>query len=798
MQWIVETIESPATGSLDAGLDQGSGNDANSFAHDLLHTLKAIRGGDFSVRLADDHGGVAGEIAETLNAITAANQRIVHQLKRVGEEVGREGKTGQRVKFGLSNGGWGEMESSINALIDDLVWPITALTRAVAAIAQGDLAHAVALGRDGYQLKGEFLQAATTVNATINQLRACTSEITGVMREVAIEGRLGGQVHVGEVTGIWKDLIDTANVMLSAVAEQVRGIVQVVTAVADGDLKQSLTVKSKGEVGALAETINALIANLRLISDRNIERDWIEVNLAKLTSMLQGHRDVSSVGRLLLSELTPLIDAQLGVIYRTETENGASYLKVVAARADDDGRLYSQRLPVGAGLIGQCAVDNRSILVTPMPTRAAPTGFAMLNALPQNVVLLPVAYGNEVKAIIELASASAFTPRQMTFLEQLTASFGNVLNSIEATIEAERLLKLLQDSDDRCNLALAAGNMGSWEWDLVDGGCVWDDRQKQIFGVDRAPFEVVLPNIRELVDRRDWKMLCQLLKKARQGGGSDQVEFRVRRPDGGVRWCLGRAAAVKDASGRILRLRGVTMDITDRKEAEDRQSLLAREVDHRTKNALSVVHAIVSLTRAEDIKQFSAAVEGRIQALARAHSLLSDSRWRGAKIADLIHGELAPHRAPNIGRVRISGKSLALPPSAVQALALAVHELATNAVKYGALSGPSGTIDVTWEAHGGQLELKWIERGGPPSELKVQGGFGMRVIKASVEAQLSGAVEFDWQPEGLQCRIRVPCRAKTEMLGKIPLIREESLAGRHDEAKLARLDLNALAHTGAN
>jgi PAS domain S-box-containing protein len=802
MQWIVETIESPATGSLDAGLDQGStpnGSDANSFAHELLHTLQAIRGGDFSVRMAGDHGGVAGEIADTVNAITAANQRILHQLKRVGDDVGREGKTGQRVKFGVSNGAWGEMEASINTLIDDLVWPISALTRAVAAVAHGDLAHRVALGRDGYQLKGEFLQSATTVNATIEQLRACTSEIARVMREVGTEGRLGGQVHVGEVTGIWKDLIDTVNAMLSALAEQVRGIVGVVTAVADGDLKQSLAVKSKGEVAALAETINAMIANLRLISDRNIEQDWVKVNLAKLTSMLQGQRDVSSVGRLLLSELTPLIDAQLGVIYRTETEQGTSYLKVVAAYADDDGRLYSERIPLGAGLIGQCAIDNRRILVTQMPTHAAATGLAMFNALPQNVVLLPVACGNEVKAIIELASASAFTSRQMTFLEQLTASFGYVLNSIEATKETERLRKRLQESDDRCNLALAAGNMGSWDWDLVDGGCVWDDRQKQIFGVDGTRFEVALSNIRELIDRRDWKRLCQLLKRARQDGGSDQVEFRVRRPDGGVRWCLGRAAAVKDASGRVSRVRGITMDITDRKEAEDRQSLLAREVDHRTKNALSVVHAIVSLTRAEDIEQFRTAVEGRIQALARAHSLLSDSRWRGAKIADLIQGELAPHHPPNLGRVRISGKSLALLPSAVQALALAVHELATNAVKYGALSGPSGTIDVSWEAHGGQLELKWIERGGPPSELKVQGGFGMRVIKASVEAQLSGTVEFDWQPEGLQCRIRVPCRPKTELLGnfwdcsenpdarhldrrepglrrRIPLIREESLA----------------------
>jgi PAS domain S-box-containing protein len=824
MQWIVDTIESPATGSLDADPDRGpttNGHDANSFARDLLHALQAIRGGDFSVRMAGDHGGVAGEIAETLNAITAANQRIVHQLARVGEELGREGKTGQRVKFALSTGAWGEMEASINTLIDDLVWPITALTRAVVAVAQGDLAHTVALGRDGCQLKGEFLQSATTVNTTINQLRLWTSEIARALREVGTEGRLGGQVHVGEVTGVWKDLIDTANVMLSALTEQVRGIAQVVTAVAAGDLKQSLTVKSKGELGTFADAINAMIANLRLINDRHIEQDWVKVNLAKLTSLLQGHRDLASVGRLLLCELTQLIDAQLGVIYRTETEKGASYLKVVAAYADDDGRLYSERIPLGAGPIGQCAIDNRRILVTQMPTHAAPTGFAMFNALPQNVVLLPVAYGKEVKAIIELASASAFTSRQMTFLEQLTGSFGNVLNSIEATIETERLLRRLQESEDRCNLALAAGNMGSWDWDLVDGGCVWDERQKQIFGVDRAPFEVVLSNIRELVDRRDWKMLCQLLKRARQNGGCDQVEFRVRRPDGGVRWCLGRAAAVKDANGRISRVRGVTMDITERKEAEDRQSLLAREVDHRTKNALSVVHAIVSLTRAEDIRQFSAAVEGRVQALARAHSLLSDSRWRGAKIADLIQGELAPHRPPNLGRVRISGKSVALLPSAVQALALAVHELATNAVKYGALSGPSGTVDVAWEAHGGQLELTWIERGGPPSQLKVQMGFGMRVIKASVEAQLSGTVEFDWQPEGLQCRIRVPCRPKAELLGnlwdsnensdarhsdrrelglrrRIPLIREESLAGRNDDAKLARLDLNAVAYTGAN
>jgi PAS domain S-box-containing protein len=668
MQWIGDTIESPATGSLDTDLEQAptaGNNGATSFGYDLLHALQAIRGGDFSVRIGGDYDGLPGKIAEALDAIAAANQRIARELKRVGEDVGREGKTRQRMKLGISNGGWGEMEGAINALIGDL---------------------------------------------------------------------------------------------------------------------------------------NAMIANLRLTADHNAEQDWLKTNLAKYTSMLQGQRDLSGVARLLLSELTSLLNAQLGAVYRMETEEGIPYLKVLAAYADDDGRLYGDRIPLGGGLIAQCAIDKRRLLITEMPKSGAPIGLSRFKAAPQNVVVLPVLFEDEVKAVIELASVSAFTRLQMTFLEQLTASVGTVFNSIEATTQTEGLLKRLQDSEDRQNLALAAGKMGSWDWDLVKGRCVWDEGQKQIFGVDPASFDVVFSNVRELVDRGDWKMLCRLLKQARQNGGACQIEFRVRRPDGGVRWCLGRAAAVEDAGGRISRIRGVTMDITERKEAEDRQSLLVREVDHRTKNVLAVVHAIVSLTRAQDIKQFSAAVEGRIQALARAHSLLSDSRWRGAKIADLIQGELASYRTPNMERIRMSGKSLSLHPSAVQALALAVHELASNAAKHGALSIPSGRVDVIWESRDDQLELRWIERGGPPSTPNPELGFGMRVIKASVETQLSGTVEFDWEYDGLQCVICFPCRPKLELFEnfwdsiqdsgmrhsgarelpprrRIPLVKDESLIG---------------------
>jgi PAS domain S-box-containing protein len=355
--------------------------------------------------------------------------------------------------------------------------------------------------------------------------------------------------------------------------------------------------------------------------------------------------------------------------------------------------------------------------------------------------------------------------RKSRQLEQLNAELERRVS--ERTAELERSTQRLQQSEDRRNLALAAGKMGSWDWDLTLGDCVWDEGQKRIFGVDPESFEVTLAGVRNLVHHDDWKILRQALRQARRDAGSCQVEFRVCRPDGGLRWCLGTVAASSDLVNRISRISGVTIDITDRKEAEERQLLLAREVDHRAKNALAVMHAIVSLTRADNIEQFVTAVEGRIQALARAHSLLSDSRWRGANIAELIQEELAPYHAMIVDRVRISGDGLSLAPSTAQALALALHELATNAAKYGALSLPSGSVEVTWELKAARLELRWIEQGGPAVKQTVAGGFGIRVIKASIEGQLGGAVGFDWRHDGLYCLISVPHHENLESAEKI-------------------------------
>src|SRR6187549_1821574 len=230
---------------------------------DLLHALQAMRAGDFSVRMTGDHLGIEGKIADTFNEIVAANQRMAQQLERVGQVVGREGKTRQRVKFDLTSGSWADMEGSVNTLIDDLLWPTREVTRAVAAVAQGDLLQTVQLDIDGRPLGGEFLQSANIVNTMIKQLSVFTSEVTRVAREVGTEGKLGGQAQVPEVTGVWKELTESVNSMASNLTAQVRNIAEVTIAVADGDLSKKITVDVRGEILQLKEAINAMVEQLR-------------------------------------------------------------------------------------------------------------------------------------------------------------------------------------------------------------------------------------------------------------------------------------------------------------------------------------------------------------------------------------------------------------------------------------------------------------------------------------------------------------------------------------------------------
>ena len=333
----------------------------------------------------------------------------------------------------------------------------------------------------------------------------------------------------------------------------------------------------------------------------------------------------------------------------------------------------------------------------------------------------------------------------------------------ERTAQLESYAGRLSESERRRSLALAASEMGSWDWDLTRGDCMWDEGQCRIFGVDQATFRVTPERIKALLEPEDWDRLKQALADAATTR-AHEAEFRIRRPDGELRWCLGTAAATVDSGGRVTRISGVTMDITDRKRAEERQAFLAREVDHRARNVLAVVQSMLRLTKAETTEAYVAAVEGRISALSRAHMLLSECRWEGADLRRLVDEELEPYRNADASAVIAEGAVLLLDSRRAQTVALILHELATNAAKHGALVLSSGRIRLGWRQEGSFLVLEWSESGGPPVHSPSSRGYGMRVISASIE-QLGGEVKFDWQSEGLRCVLSLPLAEKAKRLG---------------------------------
>lgn len=331
------------------------------------------------------------------------------------------------------------------------------------------------------------------------------------------------------------------------------------------------------------------------------------------------------------------------------------------------------------------------------------------------------------------------------------------------TAELENSTAKLRESEQRRSMAIAAGNMGSWDWDWISGDWMWDEGQYRIFGVGPENFAVNPANVQALLHPDDVDQLRKAIAEFNKGTRAYETEFRIIRPDGEVRWCVGTAAATVDDSGRVVRVSGVTVDITERKRAEERQNLLAREVDHRAKNALALAQSIVRLTRADEVKAYVNAVEGRINALARVHTILSLSSWQGAELSRLIDEELAPYSLG--GQILLAGPKVQLLPATAQTLALALHELFTNSAKYGALSTRSGRLAIGWQVEDQLLTLNWEESGGPLVMPPKSRGFGTRSLLASVESQLGGQAQFDWRAEGLLCRLEVPLIRKAAATG---------------------------------
>jgi PAS domain S-box-containing protein len=320
----------------------------------------------------------------------------------------------------------------------------------------------------------------------------------------------------------------------------------------------------------------------------------------------------------------------------------------------------------------------------------------------------------------------------------------------------------LRDSEARLDAALSAARMAAWSWDPAADRVTYSARAAELFGL--RPGEAVdnaAAGLR-LLHSEDRERHAVLVRSAVEQGTAWHSEFRVIRPsDGKVVWLEERATAERVPVTGELRMAGLVWDITGRKQAEERQALLSREVDHRAKNALAVVQSALRLTRAPDVPSFVTAVNGRVAALARAQSLLAQDRWTGADLGTLLEGELAPFIGPQ-QRIALEGSAVALPVHAAQPLAMALHELATIAVKYRVLSVPGGTVALRWELMAeptARLRLSWTEAGGPPVIAPpARCGFGTRVLDGTVRGQLGGTVVLDWNPAGLACMMELPLR----------------------------------------
>jgi HAMP domain-containing protein/CheY-like chemotaxis protein/signal transduction histidine kinase len=403
----------------------------------IAEVTTAVARGDLSRKITVDVKGEILELKNTINTMVDQLNAFAAEVTRVAREVGTEGKLGGQAQVPDVAGTWKDLTDNVNVMAVNLTEQVRGIVKVVTAVANGELTQKLTVNA-----KGEVAALAETINNMTNTLATFADQVTTVAREVGVEGRLGGQANVPGASGTWKDLTGNVNLLADNLTNQVRAIAEVATAVTKGDLTRSIQVDASGEVAELKDNINTMIDNLRLTTDRNTEQDWLKTNLARFTSMLQGQRELSTVGRMLLSELAPLVNAQQGVLYQMEAEAPGS-LNLLSSFANSE-QGHPDTVKVGEGLVGQCALDKRRMLISNLPGNTVPIRSGLFEAIPHNVIVLPVLFEDRVKAVIELASLNAFTTSHLAFLEQLTASIGIVLNSIEATMQTEGLLKQSQ------------------------------------------------------------------------------------------------------------------------------------------------------------------------------------------------------------------------------------------------------------------------------------------------------------------------------------------------------------------
>jgi HAMP domain-containing protein/signal transduction histidine kinase/DNA-binding response OmpR family regulator len=405
----------------------------------IAEVTTAVATGDLSKKITVDVKGEILELKDTINTMVDQLSSFAAEVTRVAREVGTEGKLGGQAQVKGVSGTWKDLTDNVNFMAGNLTSQVRGIAKVVTAVANGDLKQKLTV-----EAKGEIAALADTINGMIDTLATFADQVTSVAREVGVEGKLGGQASVPGAAGTWKDLTDNVNQLAANLTTQVRAIAEVATAVTKGDLTRSIKVEASGEVAALKDNINEMIRNLKDTTLKNSEQDWLKTNLAKFSRMLQGQKDLLTVGRLILSELAPVVSAQHAVFYILDTNAETPELSLLAGYAHKGLGAVGSRLNPGEGLVGQCALEKQKILLTNVPPDYIRISSGLGDASPQNIIVLPVIFEGQVKGVLELASFERFNPTHQAFLDQLTESIGIVLNTIEANMRTEDLLKQSQ------------------------------------------------------------------------------------------------------------------------------------------------------------------------------------------------------------------------------------------------------------------------------------------------------------------------------------------------------------------
>jgi signal transduction histidine kinase/CheY-like chemotaxis protein/HAMP domain-containing protein len=408
----------------------------------IVRVVTAVANGDLNQKFVLEAKGEVAALAETINSMIDTLRTFADQVTSVAREVGIEGQLGGQAKVPGASGVWKDLTDNVNVMASNLTKQVRGIIKIVTAVANGDLREKFVL-----EAKGEVAALAETINSMTDTLRTFADQVTSVAREVGIEGQLGGQAKVPGASGTWKDLTDNVNQLAGNLTSQVRAIAEVSTAVTKGDLTRSITVEAQGEVAALKNNINQMIANLKDTTQKNMEQDWLKTNLARFSSMMQGQRSLTAIAQLVMSELTPLVDAQHGAFFVAESLEGEVVLNLIASYAFNERKHLSHQYRLKQALVGQCAFEKKRILVTNAPENYILIGSGLGDGKPQNILLLPVVFEGKLKAVIELAAFKPFSVNYLNFLDQLMDSVGVILNMISSTMRTEELLQEVKRSN---------------------------------------------------------------------------------------------------------------------------------------------------------------------------------------------------------------------------------------------------------------------------------------------------------------------------------------------------------------